>query len=154
MSTRRRTGTYGKQRAKGSNGRPVCLWCDRDIVDPKRSTFCRKACAEEFYLRSRPHYARQKVFERDKGVCHGCGRNVFEGTGRTPRARGTGDLWQAHHATAVIEGGGECGLDGYETQCTACHKIETAALAVRMADKRKQQRQQPNAQKGFWEVYG
>jgi hypothetical protein len=43
--------------------------------------------------------------------------------------------WEAHHKVAVAEGGGECGLDGYETLCLACHRAETAALAARRASK-------------------
>ncbi|MDA8346965.1 MAG: HNH endonuclease [Thermaerobacter sp.] len=42
-------------------------------------------------------------------------------------------LWEAHHIVPVVEGGGECGLDGYETLCLRCHKAETAALAARRA---------------------
>jgi hypothetical protein len=33
---------------------------------------------------------------------------------------------------AVAEGGGECGLDGYETICRECHRQETAALIRRL----------------------
>jgi 5-methylcytosine-specific restriction endonuclease McrA len=41
--------------------------------------------------------------------------------------------WEAHHITAVVEGGGLCGLDGYITLCVQCHKRESAALAARRA---------------------
>ncbi len=40
--------------------------------------------------------------------------------------------WQAHHKTAVVEGGGQCDLDGYETLCWRCHAEETKELAARM----------------------
>ena len=56
------------------------------------------------------------------------------------RARGSGHLWQADHITPVIEGGGECGIENYRTLCTPCHKKETAELARRQAEKRKQER--------------
>lgn len=42
-----------------------------------------------------------------------------------------GHLWEAHHITAVVEGGGWCGLDGYETCCMKCHHAESAALQRR-----------------------
>jgi hypothetical protein len=45
--------------------------------------------------------------------------------------------WEAHHKHAVVEGGGGCGLDGYETLCASCHKRETSALAGRRARTRK-----------------
>ena len=48
--------------------------------------------------------------------------------------------WEAHHKHAVIEGGGGCGLDGYETLCVACHSRETAALAQRRAERRREER--------------
>ena len=41
--------------------------------------------------------------------------------------------WEAHHVVAVVEGGGLCGLDGYETLCQGCHRTHTAALRRRMA---------------------
>ncbi len=50
------------------------------------------------------------------------------------RARGfdsIDNLWQADHIVPVIEGGGLCGLDGYQTLCVPCHKRDTAALARR-----------------------
>ncbi|MCZ6507733.1 MAG: hypothetical protein O7A04_06775 [Acidobacteria bacterium] len=42
-------------------------------------------------------------------------------------------LWQAAHVLAVVEGGGECGIEGYITLCVPCHKRDTAELARRMA---------------------
>ena len=51
--------------------------------------------------------------------------------GLPPRA--AGHFWEAHHAVAVVEGGGECGMDGYATLCLPCHRVETAALANRRA---------------------
>jgi 5-methylcytosine-specific restriction enzyme A len=132
VSTSRQTAAYTKKQVMGTNGRGACLWCDGDIADKMRSTFCKKACAEEFYIRSRPNRARLRVFERDKGICAVCGINVFAGTERRPRARGTGDLWQADHINPVIEGGGECGLDNLRTLCTKCHLVATNELRERL----------------------
>lgn len=94
----------------GTNGRKACLLCGGDITAKNRSTFCSKDCANEFRIKTDASYVRFRVFERDKGVCAGCAVDVFQNTRRTPRARGTGDLWQADHIVPVIEGGGECGL--------------------------------------------
>ena len=121
----------------GTNGRAACLQCCGDIVDPRRSTFCGKDCADVFYVKSRPDHARLRVFERDKGICQKCGKDVFEGTGRKRRSRGTGDLWQADHILPVVEGGGECTLANLRTLCIICHNIETASLAKRRAAARK-----------------
>ena len=42
-------------------------------------------------------------------------------------------VWEADHVVPVSEGGGECGLDGYRTLCTPCHKRVTAELRKRLA---------------------
>lgn len=42
------------------------------------------------------------------------------GRSRLPRR-----LWDVHHRVAVRDGGGQCGLDGLETLCRACHLNET-----------------------------
>ena len=139
MSTNRVHRAYSTKQGVGTNGRAACLQCHGDITDPRRSTFCTEDCADAFYVKSRPDYARLRVFERDKGICGKCKKDVFEGTGRRPRSRGTGDLWQADHITPVVEGGGECTLENLRTLCTACHREETAALARRRAEARKQQ---------------
>ena len=137
MSTNRTHRAYSTAQKMGTNGRKACLQCDGDIVDKQRSTFCKKDCSEAFYIKSRPDHARLRVFERDNGICAKCGKDVFEGTGRKPRSRGTGDLWQADHIVPVIEGGGECTLDNLRTLCTSCHNAETAALRKRLAGSRK-----------------
>jgi 5-methylcytosine-specific restriction endonuclease McrA len=46
-------------------------------------------------------------------------------------------LWQADHVVPVVEGGGECGLEGFRTLCVPCHRVETAALAARRAAARR-----------------
>lgn len=35
--------------------------------------------------------------------------------------------WDADHREPVHHGGGECGLDNYQTLCQPCHKAKTAA---------------------------
>jgi len=42
-------------------------------------------------------------------------------------------LWDMDHIVPVAEGGGECGLDNLRTLCLRCHRIETTALAGRLA---------------------
>lgn len=139
MSNRRRLPCYTSKQPLGTNGKPACLECTGDITDPRRSTFCGKQCSDSFYLKSRPDFARLKVFERDRGICALCCVDVFAGRPEAwKRSRGTGHLWQADHVQPVVEGGGLCGLDNYRTLCTVCHKAETAALRKRMVDARRQ----------------
>ena len=37
-------------------------------------------------------------------------------------------LWDADHIRAVVEGGGECGLENMQTLCLWCHRDKTAAM--------------------------
>jgi len=56
----------------GPGGRKLCRWCKTEVPPPKL-TFCGEACVHEWRLRSDPNYMRQKVLERDRGVCAHCG---------------------------------------------------------------------------------
>lgn len=48
--------------------------------------------------------------------------------------------WDADHIVPVVEGGGECDLENYRTLCHPCHKIVTADLAARLAERRRVER--------------
>lgn len=131
---------------KGPNGRNLCRWCNLEV--PKgRVTFCSDFCVEEWRLRTDPGYLRDKVFERDKGICGACGvdceaawihlkrlrgaarvRTLLE-WGVKPRARKS--LWDADHIVPVVEGGGECDLANLRTLCLKCHRAATAELRKR-----------------------
>lgn len=99
---------------------------------------------------------RHAVFNRDKGICALCGVDVFamafqrNGSQRTRRARGSGDLWQADHINPVIEGGGECGLEGFRTLCTACHKAVTKELRGRMSQRKREEKAIENDRQGLF----
>jgi len=133
---------------KGPNGRNLCRWCDIEV--PKgRITFCSDWCVEEWRLRTDPGYLRDKVFERDKGICAVCSVNCeaawiqlkrLRGAARVrtllewgvkPRARKS--LWDADHIVPVVEGGGECDLANLRTLCLKCHRAATAELRKRRA---------------------
>lgn len=68
---------------------------------------------------------RSAVFERDQGVCAACG---------TVHAHAWPTTWEADHILEVVDGGGGCWLDNYQTLCTdPCHKAKTAQLITRRA---------------------
>ncbi len=46
-------------------------------------------------------------------------------------------LWEADHIVPVIEGGGNCDLDGYRTLCIRCHHEVTRALRARMSERKR-----------------
>jgi len=130
---------------KGPNGRCLCRWCNLE-VPAGRSTFCSEWCVEEWKLRSDPGHLRQRVFERDRGICSACGldcvahwRHIKRLRGRARgtalaewRLRGRKSLWDADHVLPVIEGGGECNLSNMRTLCLKCHRARTAELRARL----------------------
>lgn len=128
---------------KGPNGRTLCRWCESEITEPRRRTFCSQECVEEHRIRTSASYARYKVFERDRGVCALCGVQavpeglIYKRLDGTEFASNTGHLWQADHIVPVVEGGGKCGLENLRTLCTSCHKSETAKLARRRSKRKR-----------------
>ncbi len=134
--------------AKGENGRALCRWCNLEVPS-RRQTFCSDWCVEEWKIRSDPGHLRQRVLERDSGVCAACGLDCVGEYLRIKRLRGPAkakallvwkagnrkSLWDADHIVAVAEGGGECDLDNLRTLCLQCHRAHTAALRVRLKSK-------------------
>lgn len=130
MSTRRIQEDRGwvdqKDLPKGPNGRNLCRRCNVEV--PKgRLTFCSDACVHEWKIRTNPGYVRQEIYKRDRGVCILCGAKDK-------------NKWDADHIVPVVEGGGECGIDGYRTLCKPCHKTVTAELRARLAEARKKEK--------------
>ena len=132
---------------KGPHGRSLCRWCNLEV--PKgRLTFCSDWCVEEWRLRSDPGYLREKVLERDRGICAGCGIDCLAAWLHLKRLRGTArlkactdwginarsrkSLWDADHILPVAEGGGECDLSNLRTLCLKCHRTSTADLRKRL----------------------
>lgn len=130
---------------KGSNGRCLCRWCNLE-VPPGRLTFCSEWCVEEWKLRTDPGHLRERVFERDRGICAVCGldcvaelRHVkkLRGIARAKanagwNFRGRKTLWDADHIVPVAEGGGECDLTNMRTLCLKCHRRHTEELRHRL----------------------
>jgi 5-methylcytosine-specific restriction endonuclease McrA len=131
----------------GPNGRPLCRWCNLE-VPARRFTFCSDFCVHEWKLRTDPGYLREKVFERDRGICARCAADTRAAFLDLKRARGTHrlrllerwglkrlsrqTLWDADHIVPVVEGGGECDLANIRTLCLICHRQETAKLRERL----------------------
>ena len=132
---------------RAESGRALCRWC-RAETPPRRRTFCSDACVNEWKLRTDPGYLRERVLQRDAGVCAKCGintislrrdmrrldfaarRRFLKEWGLTERSRKS--LWDADHIVPVAEGGGQCDLANMRTLCFKCHKEVTAALLVRL----------------------
>jgi len=132
---------------RGPDGRVLCRWC-RSAVTKGRRTFCSDACVHEWRLRTDPVYLRDRVFERDKGVCAICGldtvaqrrdlrrldfaarRRLLKELGLREGSRKS--FWDADHIVPVAEGGGQCDLTNMRTLCLTCHRDATAALRERL----------------------
>lgn len=147
MSTRRAMpGGWIKRSElpKGANGRALCRWCNLE-VPAGRTSFCSSWCVEEWKLRSNPGHLRERVLERDHGICAVCNLDCIAELRRIKRLRGTArlkaltewnmgrrkSLWDADHIRPVVEGGGECDLSNMQTVCLKCHRQRTAELRKR-----------------------
>ena len=143
MSTRRRSlGVYSSPVPLGPNGERLCRNCRGPMPSAdKRLHNCSPKCSREWQCKTSPHLMRMAVFERDRGVCALCGRDTLEdfrqkaGIAYRSTWRACG-AWEADHIVPVIEGGGECGIEGYRTLCTDCHHKVTKELRARLAEKR------------------
>jgi 5-methylcytosine-specific restriction endonuclease McrA len=128
----------------GENGRCLCRWCSLEVPAGRR-TFCSDWCVEEWKLRSDPGHLRERVLERDRGVCAACGIDCLAEYWRIKRLRGPArvkamaswslhgrkNLWDADHILPVSEGGGECDLSNMRTLCLRCHRAHTQQLRER-----------------------
>lgn len=145
MSSKRRY-LPRKKLKRGKNGRYLCRYCSTEVTPPRR-TFCSDECVHEYKLRRNNGYLRYNLFKRDKGICAMCGVDTvaLRNKGKKMKlkefkayAKSLGfsykrkTFWEAHHITAVVEGGGLCGLEGFQTLCIACHRIETNKLLKRI----------------------
>ena len=135
------------QRERGPAGRLLCRQCGTEVPKGRR-TFCSEACVHEWKLRTDPGYLREKVFERDHGVCAKCGvdtktlrqdmrkldyaarRKFLKQWGLREGTRKS--LWDADHVVPVAEGGGQCDLSNMRTLCLLCHRTATAELRARL----------------------
>ncbi len=156
MSTNRKKtgGRIRRTSERGANGRGICRWCGAE-VPKRRHTFCDDCCVHEWRLRTDPGYLREKVRDRDRGICAICGLNTIEfyrRLQRLPRKRrvelrrrldihpGRRSFWDADHIRPVVEGGGECDLSNIRTLCLWCHRDETEKLWRRRQNTDKQRR--------------
>jgi 5-methylcytosine-specific restriction protein A len=151
MESRQRTQTGGwinpGKLSKGPNGRALCRRCSGEVPKGRR-TFCSESCVHQWKLRTDPGYLREKVFERDKGVCAGCGLDTaalrfhfrkldYKARLKFLREWNLKDnfrksLWDADHIIPVAEGGGECDLANMRTLCLKCHRAVTDLLRQRL----------------------
>ena len=78
-----------------------------------------------------PYYFRGANIKRDRFY------RFLRRIGIEPHDLDGRSLWEAHHKHAVKDGGGGCGLEGFETLCRWCHKKESADQQRKWARDRK-----------------
>lgn len=151
MSTNRQTTVEDKQ---ASYVPGQCRYCKQDVkrFNKKARTFCSEHCVHEYKIRASASYAREKVFERDHGICKLCGLDcvkffnglqmaiaklkrdlIDQGASNYFKAmdvelvpwKHRSEFWDADHIHQVAAGGGECGLDNLRTLCLPCHRRVT-----------------------------
>lgn len=142
-----------KKLPKGPNGLPLCRWCQLEVLNRRRRTFCSDYCVDQWRLRTDPGYLRERVFLRDHGICAVCKTDTNAVYSALKRARGAArvaglrlygmktitsrrTLWDADHILPVAEGGGQCDLDNIRTLCVLCHREATAQLRQRLRERR------------------
>lgn len=150
---RTKAGGYLRPSAieRGESGRPLCRWCRAETPRGRR-TFCSAACVHEWKLRTNPGYLRERVLERDHGICAVCAvdtvalrkdmrrldyaarRRFLKDWGQKEGSRKS--LWDADHIVPVAEGGGQCDLANMRTLCLKCHREATAALRARLQEQK------------------
>ena len=97
-STRRRMpGGWADQASlpKGAEGRSLCRWCNIQVPKGRR-TFCSDWCVEEWRLRSDPGYLRERVLERDRGICAGVAFSAARQCRSLPEGRRSSRCRQCH----------------------------------------------------------
>lgn len=111
----------------------ICRSCGLDTVELRRQLFNEMECRGLRAATWRQTYTRQGLEQFQDSVerRHGIRYHVL--MGRT-------SLWDADHILEVVEGGGECGLENYQTLCLGCHRRKTADLAARRAERRRLER--------------
>lgn len=144
-----RASRRGTLAVRGPLGRPLCRWCQLEILAARRRTFCSDFCVHQWRLRSDPGYLRDLVFARDHGICALCATDTIKAYNALKRSRGSAreqalelwglrsvrsrrSLWDADHILPVAEGGGQCDLHNLRTLCLPCHREVTADLRRRL----------------------
>ncbi len=140
-------------RRKDAEGRPLCGWCGKPLVNHRRR-WCGEACLYQAWERCSPRVAGERLFKRRRGICEKCGINLgelrdavqslrewrYDGQGhelakavvdsieRAMVMRGWShawweSLWQAHHVVPHAQGG-KLEPSNLMLLCTPCHKAQ------------------------------
>ena len=65
-----------------------------------------------------------------------------QSVGDWPTAGSRKTFWDADHILEVVNGGGLCGIENYQTLCVPCHKAKTAKLAKDRSEARRREKKE------------
>lgn len=100
----------------------VCRCGCGAALPPRRRSWATDACVTRavrtlLVVKGDTGAIRAALLARDGGVCRACGVECG------PKE------WQADHIVPVHQGGGGCGLDGFQTLCRWCHTSKSGLEA-------------------------
>lgn len=97
------------------NDNKCACGCENHLPPKKRRWYskdCLKKSLNHFFIiKGDVSIIRSELYKVDNGYCRHCG--VYD------------DKWQADHILAVVNGGGGCTIENFQTLCEHCHKIKT-----------------------------
>ena len=144
----------------GPNGNHLCRFCRKETDHPNK-TFCSEHCLNKFRTQSSGSFARQQVYERDRGICAKCGldtEKLRQVLYQIRMQKGEKEylkivnsykekygydfkidrhMWEADHKLAVGLGGGSATLENLTTLCIVCHRKKTKSDIRKMRRKKK-----------------
>jgi 5-methylcytosine-specific restriction protein A len=154
------------------HGRALCRTCGAEVPQGHRAV-CSDACVDDRAAARSPSHLRQRVFQRDHGICAQCGIDTAVlgvvlhvewqrvKLARTPQERRDRaefrqrfrwffrrrSFWDADHLVPIVEGG-ENTMANMRTLCVPCHQRVTKDQARDRASRRRRQERHP-AQAGW-----
>lgn len=93
-----------------------------NLLKGRQERWCSQKCVFDALATHDWSVCRKRILKRDDHKCVQCKAMA----------------WEVDHILPLIEGGKLCDPANLRTLCSACHKIETAALAKRRADARRE----------------
>ena len=119
-------------------GRTLCRYCQEEPVHAPYRAFCSFHCCREFRIRRYPEVAKEEYIKAYGDHCVKCKKSEHILSAAWKIANDSlychaldhllkpFPFFQLDHIRPVIDGGGECGLEGFRLLCRPCHGGITA----------------------------
>jgi len=124
----------------------ICRACGIDTVQKRREVLAwekdkanRAPNCSELRFRRSDNSIDLTLYGAVKSVC---AKLRIESVGDWPDPRTRKTFWDADHILEVVNGGGLCGIENYQTLCVPCHKAKTAKLAKDRSEARRREKKE------------